>query len=108
MTISLYDNCREKRVRSRINGNTLQVNFGNLQVLDHTETVNLNSLMKKSPKTLSVRIDMSHVLMLPSGFFGALLDNVEAGRRVFLVNATPRIQSLIGYQKFVTNGEVHL
>ncbi len=99
----------EKRTNVRVSGRRVFVDYRGVEILDHSDVVNLGHLLRrKIASGATVRVDVASVRSLPSGFFGVLLDGVEMGFRVRLLNATPEIQSLIGYQKFVTNGEVHL
>jgi|GEM_PF-3263848 len=96
------------RTKYQVRGKEIRVSYPGLQILDHGEAVYFSVLIKRFPETKQFRVDLSGVLSLPGGFFGALLDTVESGRRVLLLNATPEVKALIGYRRFVTRGVVHL
>lgn len=97
-----------RRIRTSIRRGATQVRFPGLEILDHSEVVNLSLLIRNSSAGATIRMDLSGVKSLPSGFFGMLLDGVEAGRQVVLTNAGPEVKALIGYKAFVTRGVVHL
>lgn len=103
-----YRSDTSRRMRSRTKGKVIHVDFGGRQILDHSEATGLSLLLRRSPEITTFRVDISGVMSLPSGFFGALLDGVEMGRRMLLVNATPEVQALVGYKRFITRGVVHL
>lgn len=111
MSLNKYQRERRLKTRHHISsgGRVIDVNYSQLDIIDRREVLGFGDLARRSPQGATIRVSISSAVSLPSGFFGVLLDAVEAGRTVLLLDATPEVRALTGYQKFVgEDGVVHL
>jgi len=97
-----------KRIRVRVRGSEVLVDYRGVEILDNADVVGLNNLFRRSQPLSTVRINLGNVRSIPSGYFGALYDGAKMGHCVRLCHVEPEIKRLIWYQKFVVRGRLFL
>lgn len=95
---------RRQRTNVTWDGNVMCLDYHGVMILDHSEVVKLSELLRPR-RAKRVRINLKNVVSLPPGYFGQLYDGAERGITIRLVDATPGIQAMAWYRKFVNEEE---
>ncbi|MEX0715149.1 MAG: hypothetical protein WD066_01110 [Planctomycetaceae bacterium] len=78
------------------------LDFGDMEIWDGADLCllreTLTGLMRQKRRT--VGIDMSHVMYVPSGFFGMLLDFRDKGATVYVDGVTGHVRNMLWFKEF--------
>lgn len=106
MTASRHSDELYRRRRTNVtwDGDVMCLDYRGVMIVDRSEVVKLSELLR--PRLARrVRVNLKNVVSLPPGYFGQLYDGVARGITIRLVDATPEVQAMGWYQKFVNEEE---
>lgn len=106
MTATANSEELHRRLRTNVvwHDDIMCLDYRGVMIVDRSEVAKLSKLLRPHIAKRVV-INLRNVVSLPPGYFGQLCDGVERGIAIRLVDATPEVQAMQWYQKFVNEQE---
>ncbi|MEX1096447.1 MAG: hypothetical protein WED34_10380 [Planctomycetales bacterium] len=78
------------------------LDFGDMEIWDGADLCLLRDTLARliQQKRRAIGIDMSHVMYVPSGFFGMLLDFRDKGATLYVDGVTGHVRNMLWFRQF--------